>query len=739
MIRRSLALLLAFAALLGALALKGELLALPDARHAPAAGEFDTGRALARLARILGDERPHPVDSQANDAVRERLVAELVAIGLKPRVSGGIACEGSAEERKMACAYVRNVFATIGPEAGDHVLVNAHYDSSPAGPGGADDGIGIAAMLEIAELLKDAPLERPVTLLFNDGEEVGLLGARAFLDRNPIAAEVAALVNLEARGVEGPATMFETSRPNGPAIARFARAAERPVANSLATDFYRMLPNSTDVAIFEERDWTILNFAIIGNETRYHTAGDDLAALDPASVRHMGDQALALVRDFAAAPPPPTEGEMIFTDVASRAFIALPAWTGPPAIALGLAALAYAAWRRRGEMPKAMAAVLIALTGAALIVLCGQTIVGSLRAGEYWRGHPEIVSLAILFSSFAAAVAALAWRGASPGGLRPAFWIVFLLLGAAATAAAPGAAILFLLPPAPYLAGLLTSPAAKWLETAGALAAAALLYLLWAPLLFMLEELLSFDHGWIFAPLAAIVLLPALIELKPLVERAPPAVSLGPAAALTIGGWIAVALVPAYSQDRKQAFGIEYFAEEEKEEGRWLVLNDGAPLPSGYAGIGPFRAGVEVPHSSRPRWAAPAPPGLAEAPRLKLISERAQGAARWLEFRIEAPRADTVLVRLPPDAKIGAMRVESYLQAFGDGADEDYLFRCHGRACDGLELAVLAETRTPLEAEIVGIAHRLPAEADPLVERRPRRATPQYSPDASVALRRLRF
>ena len=98
-------------------------------------------------------------------------------------------------------------------------------------------------------------------------------------------------MNLEARGVTGPAIMFETSRPNGAAIALYRAAVSRPVANSLSTDLYGLIPNSTDVAVFDERPWTILNFAVIGNETRYHSAGDTLAALDRRSVQHMGEQA----------------------------------------------------------------------------------------------------------------------------------------------------------------------------------------------------------------------------------------------------------------------------------------------------------------------------------------------------------------------------------------------------------------------------------------------------------------
>ena len=58
--------------LVAAMATKGLLVALPDAPEVAAQGEFDSHRAAARLARVLGDERPHPVDSDAGDSVTPR-------------------------------------------------------------------------------------------------------------------------------------------------------------------------------------------------------------------------------------------------------------------------------------------------------------------------------------------------------------------------------------------------------------------------------------------------------------------------------------------------------------------------------------------------------------------------------------------------------------------------------------------------------------------------------------------
>ena len=118
-------------------ALKGALIVPPSAAGARSSpGEFDTNRALARLQRILGDQRPHPVDSAADDAVRERLIAELRAIGLQPQVHEAVDCSAFPKSRFVSCSRVRNVIATIpGRGAGPQLLLNAHYDSTPTGPG----------------------------------------------------------------------------------------------------------------------------------------------------------------------------------------------------------------------------------------------------------------------------------------------------------------------------------------------------------------------------------------------------------------------------------------------------------------------------------------------------------------------------------------------------------------------------------------------------------------------------
>jgi Peptidase family M28 len=729
--RNGLIALLLLGLLMSAFWSKGGLVALPDLPERAAPGEFDTKRALARLRRVLGDERPHPVDSAANDAVRERLLAELRAIGLSPVVTDDFACNGTAKSRAVSCARVRNVLASLGPAEGRAAMMVSHYDSTPVGPGAADDGIGVAAMLEVAALLKDRPLRRPVLLLFNEGEEAGLIGARAFLERNPLARRVDAVVNLEARGVTGPALMFETSRPNGAAIAAFARSAVRPSANSASADFYRLIPNDTDVSVFHGQPWTMLNFAIIGNETRYHSPGDDLAALDPRSLRHMGVQALAATEGLATEGVPAAKGNKLYMDLLGRTLVVLPMVVGIALLVALLAVFAWLGWRRRGGVPLAAATVVVGLLDAAILGFLGQTIVGLLRRGEYWRAYPEITSLALYLSAFAACASALLVlaRPLARDRLRIGYWLVFLLLGAGLTLLVPGAAIYFLAPPLVAGTAML---AGRW-ERPAALAAWVLLFLSWGPLLHLSEILLDLDNGWIFAALAALILWPLLIEMKPLLARLPRAAVLAGFAALAVLGWAGAMIAPAYSDDRKQAFGIEYVAHR-TGTALWLLATDGA-LPEGFDH---FTKATDMPWRGRTRWAGYARFRPIPAPAVEILSKAAHKRGRLVTFRLRTNGAESVMLRIGAKARVEAVSGGRSAVRFGrDGSKEDdFVLRCVGRSCDGRVLRLLIGVGRPIDADLIGQRSGLPAEAVHLIRARPALSAPQYNPDLTMTVGR---
>jgi hypothetical protein len=731
--RTGLVVALLLSGLLAVMGAKSMLVPIPPA--GVEAGGFDTARAMGRLQHILGDQRPHPVDSAANDEVRERLVAELSALGLAPRIADTFTCNGASSGRTVSCARVRNVVATIGPNEGRHVLLVSHYDSTPTGPGAADDGIGVAAMLEAAAILKDRPLGRPVTLLFNEGEETGLIGARAFLDRDPLAARVDALVNLESRGTTGPAIMFETSRPNGRAIRHYARSVTGPAANSLTTDFSRLIPNQTDVAVLKERPWTILNFAIIGNETRYHSPDDRLANLDPRSLRHMGDQALQTTADLAGGGTAPAGGELLYGDILAIGLVTLPLWFGLALLGALLLGFAWLAWSRRGGVSRGAAALLLAMVDAALTAFILHWLIGWLRPGEYWRAYPEWISLAIDATAMASAAVALLWmtRGTALDRLRLAFWLVFLLLGAGICLVAPGAAIYFLLPPLLAVVGLVW-PRVERIATGLALLALAVH---WLPLLHLSQVLLDFDYGWVFAPVSVLILFPFLIELKCGLARLGRGRATAAMAALAVLAWLPAALAPAYSPERKQRLSLEYVWDESTGKARWMAYHDRGPLP---AEMGSLERGVEVPWSSYRRWAVEARGPAVAPPLLEGISGRSDGGNRLVSFRLRMRGSDVVRLVGPKGARFLAVKAGGSIRRFGKGETKEApVLRCHGRSCDGLEVALLVAGTAPLEATVIGTRSGLPPEGAALAGARPGTAQPQYVPDTTVAMGKVRL
>jgi hypothetical protein len=730
---------LVIAALLGALAAKSWLVPLPSVRQVSSQSEFNVHRARARLTDLIGEGIPHPADSPANDIVRDRLVAQLSAMGLEPQVRDAMACNALEKARGVSCARVRNVVVTIGPSAGRHLLLNAHYDSSIAGPGAGDDGAGVATLLEVASIMKDEPLRRPVTFLFNEGEELGLVGARAFLQRDPLAAQVDSLINLEARGTTGPVNMFETSRPNGAAIRAFSRAVKRPVASSLATDVYRQLPNYTDVNSFAERGWTTLNLAMTGNETRYHSPGDDLHALDERSLQHMGDQTLGLARELAKGVPQ-AGAQRIFMDMLGVELITLPQSVGLLLLAGLVGLFAWIAWRRR-SFGRPLLTMLAGLVAGTAVAWLGELIVGFARPGMFWRAYPLFIHLAVYASMVAAGLAVLRTiaGGIETERLRTAYWLLFLLIGAAVALIAPGGIIYFLLPPLVLLPAMLARKSARGTERWAALIAVALLFLTYGVTLAEVEELHNQGPMWLFAPLGALIILPVLIEAQPIITEIDRRSAFGLGALLALAGWVLAAAMPAYSADRQQRFSIEHVTDATTGKASWSVINDHAALPSAYRRIGEWRW-AKLPYSERKRWLSAAPAVAGLKPPTATAVAIANGRPRIVKLLLRTNGADSVTLVAPEDADIRSAGVEGFVRPIDRSVKEDkYYLQCFGRSCDGQSMTIVVGKPGAVELTIVGTRFGLPPGAARLVAARPKFARPQYSPDSTITIGRVRI
>lgn len=278
-------------------------LALPTPAPKDAAG-FSSQRAFADIEVIA--RAPHTAWDQASLApVRAYLRERLTALGLEVSTT-----RYSPVTDRFGRSYpLENISASLPGRSGSSLLLVSHYDASPkkrtaeqdGSHGAADDGYGVASMLEIARVLvaSKEPRENGVRFLFTDAEETGLLGARAELEQNLAAyRDVNFVVNLEARGVTGPAVMFETGVGNLATI-RLFESARRPFAYSFAVDVYRRMPNGTDFTCFVREGFAGLNFAVLDDLSYYHTPRDNPQNVSLGSLQHYGEQILPVVQAYA--------------------------------------------------------------------------------------------------------------------------------------------------------------------------------------------------------------------------------------------------------------------------------------------------------------------------------------------------------------------------------------------------------------------------------------------------------
>jgi hypothetical protein len=264
--------------------------------------EFSMDNALAHLKEI--SKTQHYTGSENHLVVQNYIVNELKKLGLQPEIQQQVAINN----KWRASTNTANIIATIkGSGNGKSLVLLSHYDSSQHSSLGASDaGSGVVTIIESvrAFLAKKTIPKNDIHIVITDAEELGLLGAKAFVDNHPLAKNVGLVLNLEARGSGGPSYMLmETNGKNSKLLTEFINANPNyPAANSLMYSVYKMLPNDTDLTVFRENgDINGFNFAFIGDHFDYHTAQDSFERLDRETLAHQGDYLMSTLHYFANA------------------------------------------------------------------------------------------------------------------------------------------------------------------------------------------------------------------------------------------------------------------------------------------------------------------------------------------------------------------------------------------------------------------------------------------------------
>lgn len=256
--------------------------------------------------RVISKE-PHSIQhTKERKVLREFLFHRLQQMGGSTQV-----IEYDTIPSKLGGSFsYANIFSEFNPpdSISAYVLLVAHYDSryrqivgkdTVFSYGAADDGYGVGVILEIvgqALRYKDE-WRQGIRVLFTDAEEHDLNGMRSAWSDNPEIFEgVNLVVNVEARGVKGPALLFETS-PGNEKVMELYSVAERASGLSLTSFVYGFLPSDTDFSVVKD---TLpgMNFSVIDNLKLYHTNLDNYSNISLKSVQHYGDQLEPVMREY---------------------------------------------------------------------------------------------------------------------------------------------------------------------------------------------------------------------------------------------------------------------------------------------------------------------------------------------------------------------------------------------------------------------------------------------------------
>ena len=546
-------LLAPIAALLGLVAGLSVLILPSPAPTTAAPTTFSAERAMDSINR-LADE-PHSVlRREAHDRARDDVISMFSDLGYTAEVHSDPMFDFSDPEDKtifddlsaeqqttLKDAPTDTIVVDVPGKSERTMALMAHYDSATVEAdengqqkittgtslGAADDGYGVAAIVETLRALKaeGRQPENSLKIVITDGEEIGLFGARNEMRHHRADYENVDLVlNLEARGMSGPALMFETSSNNSAVAGYFLSHVKQPVTGSLLPSLYARIPNSTDMTAVIPEGFTVLNIAAIGEADHYHHATDAPRYVDHSTLQHYGDQVLDLARAWAfdgQAPTLTADGDLHFFQLWRGLTVRYPAAVGTGLGCLAvIAAIGTVAVRARSLRWKRVLGTVWGLTwrAASASAAAGLAQLGAMAmkwAPESGLGpNPLLVWMfaggALIGAGLTARFVVRRWK---EGLGQETLTAVLLLLAAACVplmVLVPGAAYVLVLP---TLALALTALAPQRMRPVVGALAAFIMVVIFAPTVLLIHELLSLSAVWVTVFFAIVPVAPLTLVL----------------------------------------------------------------------------------------------------------------------------------------------------------------------------------------------------------------------------------
>jgi hypothetical protein len=714
---------------------------------------FSAGRAIQYLSVIA--EKPHPVGSIEHSLVKDYLIKQLSDAGLEPQIQTSIAPVPNAGKTggPLRVITLQNIVARLkGTSGGRAVLLIAHYDSVVNSFGASDDGAAVAAMLETLRALKAGPpLKNDVIFLFTDGEEEGMLGARAFASEHPWIKDAGVALNFDARGNGGPVIMFETSQNNGWLIDQFAHASQYPVAHSLYYELYRLLPNNTDLTPLKKAGIVGLNFANIDGVDHYHTPLDNVQSVNPNTMQHRGSYALALTRQFGDADLSQTkQRNAIYFDLFGSVLVRYSSvWALPLTLVVTVlfAAVVIRGFRKQrltvSGMVIGFVSLLVSLVASSLAGWLLWKLIWMIRSGP----SPAATQSRVLLLGFVALAIAITFavftfvrNRANVESLAAGALLWWFLLMVGTSILLPGASFVFHWPLLFSLLGLgwmiFTPPdrAGRDVFNIVVLSFCALPgIILMAPVIY--QVFIGLTLNWSFVVVALLVLLFGLLLPQLRMITAPfkwalPGASAAVAIILLVAGAI-INAAPAEKQSNRIVYALNtdtkkavFAGDTAQADGRTAQFFNGATEKGNLRDFAYAR-------KSRDYTLNPAPVAQLAAPELSVIADKSVDGVRTIKMRLSSPRQAGILA-VYVDSNAQVLNASVNNRTLNNELNDRWGLQIEGFPNEGVELQVQVKTSEPLKLRLVDQSFGLPP-VNPSSSAQP--DTPSTNPDLTVLMK----
>ncbi|MGH9877267.1 MAG: M20/M25/M40 family metallo-hydrolase, partial [Nitrososphaerales archaeon] len=653
------------------------------------------------------------------------------SMGLSPEISKTTVVSPPGRLATFA-GTVQNIFVKLeGNSNSKSVLLVSHYDSVPTGPGASDDGAGVASMLESLRALRtEQTLKNDLLFLFTDAEEIGLLGAKAFVDENPLIKNVGVVINLEARGNSGPAIMFETSNENGWLIKESAKSVPGIVANSLSGEIYRRLPNDTDLSVFKRAGLSGLNFAYIKGLNHYHTQLDSVANIDKRSLQHLGNSALALARHFGNANLEQTkETDAVYFSVPGSSLIYYPAtWAIPLAItAIAIfVAVTILGFRKKqlsfSGIVLGSLAYLISVVASVGITMMVWKIVIALQsdsksvAGNTADQNPlYLASVVALCLAITSTIYIGLKKKINPQNLRLGALLWWLILVVFTSLFLAGGSYLFTWPLIFSLVAMGATLSwgvekSKSLRQFAALSIGAIPGLvLLPPMIYMIFLAMTLRMVGVLAVMIMLLiglLIPHIELISGAKKWALPVSSL----AVGIGMVIAASLIPSVANGSQRVNNVFYAMNGDSGKAVWASFDQKPDEWTSQFFAGEVERGSLADYITTPYngfTMCQAPLVSLSPPVIQLLDDHTGGAVRSLRMRITSPRhAPVVIIAVESNTEVSTFSVNQ--RRVTHNPQNRWELRYHALPEEGIDLSIEVKSSEPVKIRVTDLSYGLP-------------------------------